>query len=60
MLERIDKAFASVRAFTGDASHELRTPISLLRAEIEVALFRPRDAQEYRAVLGRLLTKPCR
>jgi len=41
MLERIDKAFASIRAFTGNASHELRTPISLLRAEIDVALFRP-------------------
>ena len=39
MLERIDNAFASVRTFTGNASHELRTPISLLRAEIEVALF---------------------
>ncbi len=54
MLERIDNAFASVRAFTGNASHELRTPISLLRTEIEVALIRPRDAAEYRAVLGRL------
>jgi signal transduction histidine kinase len=54
MLERIDKAFASVRAFTGDASHELRTPISLLRTEIEVALMRPRETDEYRAVLGRL------
>jgi heavy metal sensor kinase len=54
MLERIDKAFASVRTFTGNASHELRTPISLLRAEIEVALYRPRDGQEYRAILGRL------
>jgi signal transduction histidine kinase len=31
MLERIDKAFASVRTFTGNASHELRTPISLMR-----------------------------
>lgn len=55
MLERIDKAFSSVRTFTGNASHELRTPIALLRAEIEVALFRPRSAEEYRAVLGRLL-----
>jgi signal transduction histidine kinase len=39
MLERIDKAFASMRAFTGNASHELRTPISLMRAEIDVALY---------------------
>jgi heavy metal sensor kinase len=54
MLERIDKAFTSVRTFTGNASHELRTPISLLRTEIEVALMRPREADEYRAVLGRL------
>ena len=49
MLERIEKAFASVRAFAGNASHELRTPIALLRAEIEVALIRPRSGEEYRA-----------
>jgi heavy metal sensor kinase len=54
MLGRIDKAFSSVRTFTGNASHELRTPISLLRTEIEVALYRPRDSEEYRAILGRL------
>ncbi|MGD0731899.1 MAG: ATP-binding protein [Terracidiphilus sp.] len=54
MLERIDKAFASVRNFTGSASHELRTPISLLRTEIEVALIRPRKTEEYRAILVRL------
>jgi heavy metal sensor kinase len=54
MLERIDRAFASVRTFTGNASHELRTPISLLRTEIEVALIRPREAAEYRAILERL------
>jgi heavy metal sensor kinase len=54
MLERIDKAFASVRAFTGNASHELRTPITLLRTEIEVALMRPRGVEEYRATLAHL------
>jgi len=54
MLERIDKAFASVRTFTGNASHELRTPIALLRTEIEVALLRPRNSDEYRAILCRL------
>ncbi|MGB0065230.1 MAG: ATP-binding protein [Terracidiphilus sp.] len=54
MLERIDKAFASVRTFTGNASHELRTPITLLRTEIEVGLYRPRESEEYRAILRRL------
>lgn len=60
MLERIDKAFASVRAFTGNASHELRTPISLLRTEIEVALYRPREEEEYRTILRRLLQETVR
>jgi heavy metal sensor kinase len=54
MLERIDKAFGSVRAFTSNASHELRTSTSLLRTEIEVALYRPRPALEYRETLERL------
>jgi heavy metal sensor kinase len=54
MLERIDRAFASIRAFTGNASHELRTPISLLRAEIDVALLRPRGSAEYQTILMRL------
>jgi heavy metal sensor kinase len=60
MLERIDHAFASVRTFTGNASHELRTPISILRMEIEVALLRPRDGDEYRAVLARLYEETVR
>ena len=60
MLERIDRAFASVRAFTGNASHELRTPITLLRTEIEVALIHPRSAEEYRATLCRLLEETTR
>ena len=54
MLERIDSAFASVRAFTGNASHELRTPIALFRTEIEVALFRPRSEEQYKATLTHL------
>lgn len=54
MLERIDRAFVSIRAFTGNASHELRTPISLLRTEIDVALLRPRGAAEYQATLMQL------
>ncbi|MDR3737960.1 MAG: ATP-binding protein [Terracidiphilus sp.] len=54
MLERINRAFVSVRTFTGNASHELRTPIALLQTEIEVALMRPRTVDEHRAVLQQL------
>jgi signal transduction histidine kinase len=40
--------------FTADASHELRTPISVIEAEIGLALDRPREPAEYREILGRV------
>jgi signal transduction histidine kinase len=40
--------------FTADASHELRTPISVIEAEVELTLSRNRSAAEYREVLGRI------
>jgi signal transduction histidine kinase len=40
--------------FTADASHELRTPISVIDAEVELALDRPRDPAAYREVLERV------
>ncbi|MGW9134259.1 ATP-binding protein [Streptomyces sp. NPDC055681] len=46
MLERLEAAAERERRFLADASHELRTPLSLLRAELDVALHRPRPATE--------------
>ena len=40
--------------FTADASHELRTPISVIEAEVELALHRPRDPVAYRETLERV------
>lgn len=40
--------------FTADASHELRTPLSVIEAEVDLALSRPRNADEYQNVLQRV------
>jgi len=53
MLARLDAAFRSQQRFTADASHELRGPLNVLRGEIDVALKRPRGAEEYQEVLAR-------
>jgi len=55
MLVRIEIAFNRVTEFTADASHELRTPISLIRTEAEVALRRSRGEEEYREALRHIL-----
>jgi two-component system OmpR family sensor kinase len=51
MLDRLQEAIERERRFVDDASHELRTPLATLRAEIDLALARRRDAAELEASL---------
>ena len=51
MLERLRRALDAERRFSADASHELRTPIGLMEAELDVALRSPRTPPEAREVL---------
>jgi|GEM_PF-3855702 len=46
LFDRIEAAFAQMRQFIADASHELRTPVTLIRSETDVALTEPRDSTE--------------
>jgi heavy metal sensor kinase len=47
LLSRRDEAYERQRRFTGDASHQLRTPLTAMFGQIEVALRRERSADEY-------------
>lgn len=51
MLARLEDAFRRLSDFSSDIAHELRTPVSNLMTETQVALSRARDAASYRATL---------
>jgi heavy metal sensor kinase len=54
MFGRLESAFKRVTQFTADASHELRTPIALMRTRTEVALRKPRTEGEYKETIVRI------
>ncbi len=60
MLDRLAAAVSELQRFTADAAHELRTPLAVLRAGLEVSLARERSAEEYRAALQDALTGTAR
>ncbi len=52
MLDRLQKVFESEKRLIADASHELKTPLSIIRAQCDITLQRERTKEEYAETIG--------
>jgi two-component system heavy metal sensor histidine kinase CusS len=56
-FDRYASAVRRLQRFSGDASHQLRTPMAAIRATGEVVVSRPRDGEDYRAAIQDMLSE---
>ncbi|MCH9741277.1 MAG: hypothetical protein K0U38_10650 [Epsilonproteobacteria bacterium] len=57
LLVRHQESFSKISQFSSDVSHELKTPLTTIRGEIEVGLRRERNSEEYQKILEKSLSK---
>ena len=55
LLSNLEESFKKITDFSNNASHELKTPLTVIRGEIEVALKQDRNPQEYKEILKDIL-----
>ncbi len=60
MMSRLETSFAALRRFTADASHELKTPLTVLRADIERVMSSPNVAEDQLPALEEALAETTR
>jgi two-component system OmpR family sensor kinase len=55
MISRLERSFKQIRQFSGDVSHELKTPLAELKCNAEVALRKERTPEEYQTALQNVI-----
>ena len=55
MLEKLENSFYKIKRFSNDVSHELKTPLTVIRGEIELGLRKDRSNEQYKDILNLVL-----